>query len=52
MSNFIEEFNKGQRGEAKGIPFGEGLESITIDTSGIHKGRIYGVGGPEKSGKV
>ena len=52
MSNFIEEFNKGQRGEAKGIPFGEGLESITIDTSGIHKARIYGVGGPEKSGKV
>ena len=51
MSNFIEEFNKGQRGEAKGIPFGEGLESITIDTSGIHKARIYGVGGPEKSGK-
>lgn len=51
MSNFIEEFNKGQRGEAKGIPFGEGLESITMDTSGIHKARIYGVGGPEKSGK-
>lgn len=51
MSNFIEVFKKGQRGEAKGIPFGEGLEKLTIDMNGIHRGRIYGVGGPEKSGK-
>lgn len=51
MSNFIEEFKRGQSNAIKGIPFGEGLEKITLDTNGIHRGRIYGVGGPEKSGK-
>lgn len=51
MSNFIEEFNRGQRNSIKGLPFGEGLEKVTLDTNGITKGRIYGVGGPEKSGK-
>lgn len=51
MSNFIEEFKKGQRSSNKGIPFGRGLESITIDTNGIQRARIYGVAGPEKSGK-
>lgn len=51
MSNFIEEFNKGQRPTSRGIPFGKGLEKITLDTTGIQKGRLYGVAGPEKSGK-
>lgn len=51
MSNFIEEFKRGQKDSIKGLPFGQGLEKVTIDTNGISKGRIYGVGGPEKSGK-
>lgn len=51
MSNFIEEFNKGQRPTSRGIPFGKGLEKITLDTTGIQRGRLYGVAGPEKSGK-
>lgn len=51
MGNFIEEFKRGQRGDSKGIPFGEGLEKLTSDLNGIQRGRIYGVGGPEKSGK-
>lgn len=50
--NFIEEFKKGQAEGIIGIPFGESLESITMDTNGIHRGRIYAVGGPEKSGKT
>jgi replicative DNA helicase len=51
MSNLIEEFKKGQRGENKGIPFGEGLELITKATNGIQRGRMYGVGSPPKVGK-
>lgn len=50
--NFIEEFKKGQSGTNKGIPFGDGLESLTEDTSGIHKGRMYVIGGAAKSGKT
>lgn len=52
MSNFIEEFNRGQSDAIKGLPFGEGLESITAHTNGISKGRIYAIAGPEKSGKT
>ena len=32
MSNFIEEFKRGQSNAIKGIPFGKGLEKITLDT--------------------
>lgn len=52
MPNFIETYKRGQRGEARGIPFGEGLESLTKDLNGIHRGRMYGIAGPEKSGKT
>lgn len=51
MSNFIEEFKRGQSESVRGIPFGKGLENITLDTNGISKGRMYGIAGPEKSGK-
>lgn len=51
MSNLIEEFKKGQRGENKGIPFGKGLEKITRATNGIQRGRIYGIASPPKVGK-
>lgn len=51
MSNLIEEFKKGQRGENKGIPFGRGLERITKATNGIQKARMYGVASPPKVGK-
>lgn len=51
MSNFIEEFKKGQSDSTKGLPFGSGLESITLDVGGVHSKAIYGVAGPEKSGK-
>lgn len=52
MSNFIETFELGQTGVNKGIPYGEGLESITKDTNGLHKRRIIGFAGAEKSGKT
>lgn len=50
--NLIEEFKKNQSGDFRGIPFGKGLESINRDTNGILPKKIYGIAGPEKSGKT
>lgn len=50
MSNFIETFLSGQR-DRSGIPFGEGLERLTLHMNGVQKAKIYGVAGPQKSGK-
>lgn len=52
MANFTSEFDFGQSDKPKGIPFGEGLERMTLDTNGVQRARIYGVAGPEKSGKT
>lgn len=51
MSNIIEEFKKGQRGENKGIPLGLGLEKITRAINGTQKSRMYGIASPPKVGK-
>lgn len=52
MSNFIEEFKKGQSGAIKGVPLGAGLENITMDINGIQQKKIVAIGGAEKSGKT
>lgn len=39
--NFLSEYNKGQRGENKGIPMGKGLESISKAINGIQQRRIF-----------
>lgn len=51
MGNFIEAYNYGQSDKARGIPFGRGLERVSLTMNGIQRGKIYGVGGPQKSGK-
>lgn len=51
MANFIKRFELGQ-GKNTGIPLGEVLKPISNHINGINKGRIYGIGGPEKSGKT
>lgn len=51
MSNFIEEFKKGQKGSNKGIPFGPGLDNLTRALNGVQKHTIYGIGSPPKVGK-
>lgn len=49
--NFKTETIKAKQGDVKGLPFGRGLEPLTRHMGGIHKGRMYGVAGPEKAGK-
>ena len=49
--NFITEFEKGQLGENKGLPMGEGLKNLDAAIGGIQKGRIYGIASPAKTGK-
>lgn len=51
MSNFIEEYKKGQSGGNKGIPLGPGLASISNAINGTQKGRIFGVASAPKVGK-
>ena len=51
MSNFVTEFNKGQSGENRGLPLGEGLETVSQHINGLQKGRIYGLAAPPKAGK-
>lgn len=51
MSNFITKFNDGQQDLTRGIPFGRGLEQISLIMNGIQDHKIYGVAGPQKSGK-
>lgn len=48
--NFITEFEKGQLGENKGLPMGEGLKNLDAAIGGIQKGRIYGIASPAKTG--
>lgn len=52
MSHFIAEFRKGLEGKNNGIPFGPGLENLTLDISGLQRKRMIAVAGAEKSGKT
>jgi hypothetical protein len=51
MSNFIEEFKKGQAEGNKGLSMGKGLSHISNAINGVQKGRLYGVGAAPKAGK-
>ena len=46
--NFIEEFKKGQTGDNKGIPLGEGLREISNHINGIQRGMMYGIASSPK----
>ena len=50
--NFQTEFEKGQLGKNKGIPFGKGLENLTAAINGTQRGMIYGVAAGAKVGKT
>ncbi len=49
--NFIEELNKGQKGENRGIPLGPGLANVSRIINGLQKEKIYGIAAPSKTGK-
>ena len=51
MSNFIEEFKKGQSGSNKGLPMGPGLEPITKAINGLQRKMMYTIASPPKVGK-
>lgn len=51
MSNFIEEFKKGQRGGNRGLPLGPGLDAITKAINGVQKAMMIGVAAAPKVGK-
>lgn len=50
MSNFIEEFKKGQLGRNKGLPMGPGLSEISRVINGIQRRMMYTVASPPKVG--
>ena len=50
--NFQQEFEKGQIGKNKGIPFGKGLENLTAAINGLQRGMIYGIAAAPKVGKT
>ena len=52
MSNFIEEFKKGQSGSNKGLPMGPGLEPITKAINGLQRKMMYTIASSPKVGKV
>lgn len=49
--NFQTEFEKGQLGRNKGIPFGKGLENLTAAINGMQRAMIYGIAAGAKVGK-
>lgn len=51
MSNFIEEFKKGQSGKNKGLPLGPGLEPISRAINGIQRRMMYTIASSPKVGK-
>lgn len=48
MSNFIVEFNKGQKGSNKGLSLGPGLSSISKAINGLQKAMTIGVAAAPK----
>lgn len=51
MSNFIEEFKKGQRGGNKGLSLGPGLVEVDRAINGLQKAMMIGVAAAPKVGK-
>lgn len=51
MSNFIEEYKKGQFGKNKGLPLGSGLEHISKTINGIQRRMMYTIASSPKVGK-
>lgn len=49
--NFQKEYEKGQQGNNKGIPFGAGLENLTAAINGLQRAMIYGIAAGAKVGK-
>ncbi len=47
--NFIEEYEKGQRGGNKGLPMGDGLMNVSRAINGVQRGRIYGIAAAPKA---
>ena len=50
MSNFIEEFKKGQLGGNKGLPWGPGLDNISRAINGTQRKMMYTIASPPKVG--
>lgn len=48
--NFLTEFQRGQEGENKGLPMGDGLKNLDAAIGGIQRGRIYGICSAPKVG--
>lgn len=51
MSNFIVEYKKGQAGKNRGLPMGEGLETLSKAIDGIQRGMMYTIASAPKVGK-
>ena len=51
MSNFIEEFKKGQLGGNKGLPWGPGLDNISKAINGTQRRMMYTIASSPKVGK-
>jgi hypothetical protein len=51
MSNFRAAYEKGQRGENKGLSMGPGLPTLNRALNGVQKGRVYTIAAPSKAGK-
>ena len=43
MSNFIEEFKKGQADKNKGLYMGVGLHEVSKAINGVQKAMMYGI---------
>lgn len=51
MSNFVEEFKKGQAGLNQGLSLGPGLINLDKEINGCQKGMHYTIGASSKTGK-
>lgn len=49
--NFYTEFERGQKGQNKGLYLGKILNPINNTINGLQQQRMYGIAGPPKSGK-
>lgn len=49
--NFIEAYKKGQAGANKGLPMGDGLESVSASINDIQRAMVYVIAAAAKAGK-
>lgn len=51
MSNFIEEFKRGQIGKNKGLDMGPGFSAVSKHINGVSRGAVFGIASSPKVGK-